>query len=133
MTRRGTATGTTRFDSEFVLFDPTFISEAIIATPAIPDGLIQVKSRIRDRLRAVFCLALCGSVHIPVSVSELQTHSETTEMGRAMKRRHPARRKITPVGRHRTPLYIRYAELLQLRQMVLNTVSAKPPMHRVSK
>ena len=42
-----------------------------------------------------------------------------------MDRRQTARQKTTPAVRHRTPLHIQYAEVLQLRQMVLDVASAK--------
>src|SRR6187549_1236064 len=43
----------------------------------------------------------------------------------AMDRRQTARQKPTPAVRHRRPLHTQYAEVLQLRQMVLDVESGR--------
>jgi len=42
-----------------------------------------------------------------------------------MDRRQTARQKPTPAVRHRTPLHIQYAEVPQLRQMILDVESVQ--------
>ena len=80
----------------------------------------------------VFCLEECGPFHIAVFVADLRYHRDSVT-GAVMKRRRSARRRNNAATQSSAPLRVRYAEVLQLRQMILNTASAKSRFHQISK
>ena len=85
----------------------------------------------RDRLQTVFLLGPCGLFHIPASVTDLEC-GQNSVRGIAMTRSRPARRKIAAAIKLSEQLGVRYAEVLQLRRMILDAASAKPqqqPQH----